>query len=226
MMFYQYVRTISNKQEEDEKIETEEYQEEDQEKEIEGQTKVLMMPLSPTMEEAKLTKWFKKEGDQVDIGDVIYELETDKVTMEVEAPDKGILSKILIPEGTEGVKVRETVAIITSDEKKETNIKTEEKERKEIDIFLDKIEILLALSIGKMSNKKIKTNDKYVLGYIYGIADYTNQKHRLDNEINGIGTFLRLHTFVFSNNENFDTGKMMSETIKLNVYPLVASLAF
>ena len=61
--------------------------------------------------------------DQVDIGDVIYELETDKVTMEVEAPDKGILSKILIPEGTEGVKVRETVAIITSDEKKETNIK-------------------------------------------------------------------------------------------------------
>ena len=68
-----------------------------------------------------------------------------------------------------------------------------------------------------MSNKKIKTNDKYVLVYIYGIADYTNQKHRLDNEINGIGTFLRLHTFVFSNNENFDTGKMMSETIKLNV---------
>src|SRR5574338_1717766 len=66
---------------------------------------VLMPALSPTMEEGKLAKWLKAEGDAVKPGDVIAEIETDKATMEVEAADEGVLGKILIAAGTEGVKV-------------------------------------------------------------------------------------------------------------------------
>ena len=71
---------------------------------------VLMPALSPTMEEGKLAKWLKKEGDKVKAGDVIAEIETDKATMEVEAVDEGTLGKILVPEGTEGVKVNTPIA--------------------------------------------------------------------------------------------------------------------
>ncbi|WP_300392002.1 pyruvate dehydrogenase complex E1 component subunit beta [Henriciella sp.] len=71
---------------------------------------VLMPALSPTMEEGTLSKWLKKEGDQVSSGDVIAEIETDKATMEVEAVDEGTLAKIIVPEGTEGVKVNSVIA--------------------------------------------------------------------------------------------------------------------
>jgi pyruvate dehydrogenase E1 component beta subunit len=73
---------------------------------------VLMPALSPTMEEGKLAKWMKSEGDEVSAGDVIAEIETDKATMEVEAVDEGRLGKILVPEGTEGVKVNTPIAVI------------------------------------------------------------------------------------------------------------------
>ena len=66
---------------------------------------ILMPALSPTMEEGTLAKWLKGEGDKVEAGDVIAEIETDKATMEVEAIDEGNVGKILIAEGTEGVKV-------------------------------------------------------------------------------------------------------------------------
>ena len=75
-------------------------------------TQVLMPALSPTMEEGKLAKWVVKEGDAVKAGDVIAEIETDKATMEVEAVDEGTLGKILISEGTEGVKVNTPIAVI------------------------------------------------------------------------------------------------------------------
>jgi pyruvate dehydrogenase E1 component beta subunit len=75
-------------------------------------TNVLMPALSPTMEEGTLAKWLVKEGDQVAAGDVIAEIETDKATMEVEAVDEGTLGKILIGEGTEGVKVNTPIAVI------------------------------------------------------------------------------------------------------------------
>ncbi|MEO1104162.1 MAG: biotin/lipoyl-containing protein, partial [Pseudomonadota bacterium] len=68
-------------------------------------TEILMPALSPTMEEGKLAKWLKAEGDEVTAGDVIAEIETDKATMEVEAVDEGQLGRILIDEGTEGVPV-------------------------------------------------------------------------------------------------------------------------
>ena len=66
-------------------------------------TPILMPALSPTMTEGNLAKWLKSEGDKVEPGDVIAEIETDKATMEVEAVDEGIIGKILIAEGTEGV---------------------------------------------------------------------------------------------------------------------------
>ncbi len=78
-------------------------------------TQVLMPALSPTMEEGKLAKWVKAEGDEVRSGDVIAEIETDKATMEVEAVDEGKLGKILVPAGTEGVKVNTPIAVILSD---------------------------------------------------------------------------------------------------------------
>ena len=73
---------------------------------------ILMPALSPTMEEGNLSKWLKKEGDAVTAGDVIAEIETDKATMEVEAVDEGTLGKILVPEGSEGVKVNTPIAVL------------------------------------------------------------------------------------------------------------------
>ena len=76
---------------------------------------ILMPALSPTMEEGKLSKWLKKEGDAVKSGDVIAEIETDKATMEVEAVDEGVIGKLLIDAGTEGVKVNAVIAILLQD---------------------------------------------------------------------------------------------------------------
>ena len=76
---------------------------------------ILMPALSPTMEEGNLSKWVKREGDKVAPGDVIAEIETDKATMEVEAVDEGTLGKILIAEGTEGVKVNTPIAVLLAD---------------------------------------------------------------------------------------------------------------
>jgi pyruvate dehydrogenase E1 component beta subunit len=76
---------------------------------------ILMPALSPTMEEGTLSKWLKKEGDKVVSGDVIAEIETDKATMEVEAVDEGIIGKLLVEAGTEGVKVNAKIAILLQD---------------------------------------------------------------------------------------------------------------
>ena len=73
---------------------------------------ILMPALSPTMEEGTLAKWLVKEGDTVSSGDVMCEIETDKATMEFEATDEGVIGKILIAEGTEGVKVNAAIAVL------------------------------------------------------------------------------------------------------------------
>ncbi len=75
-------------------------------------TNILMPALSPTMEEGKLAKWLVKEGDAVKSGDILAEIETDKATMEFEAVDEGVIGKLLVPEGTEGVKVNEPIATL------------------------------------------------------------------------------------------------------------------
>jgi pyruvate dehydrogenase E2 component (dihydrolipoamide acetyltransferase) len=81
-------------------------------------TNILMPALSPTMEEGKLTKWLVKEGDTVKSGDILAEIETDKATMEFEAVDEGKIGKILVPEGSEGVKVNAPIAVLLDEGEK------------------------------------------------------------------------------------------------------------
>tara|TARA_A200000113_G_scaffold148116_1_gene133402 strand:- start:1970 stop:3331 length:1362 start_codon:yes stop_codon:yes gene_type:complete len=81
-------------------------------------SEILMPALSPTMEEGTLAKWLIKEGDSVSAGDILAEIETDKATMEFEAVDEGIIGKILVSEGSEGIKVNSPIAILIEDGEK------------------------------------------------------------------------------------------------------------
>src|SRR5258708_4678056 len=81
-------------------------------------TNIVMPALSPTMEEGKLSKWLVKEGDTVKSGDILAEIETDKATMEFEAVDEGKIGKILVPEGSEGVKVNAPIAVLLEEGEK------------------------------------------------------------------------------------------------------------
>ncbi|MCB1552118.1 MAG: biotin/lipoyl-binding protein, partial [Alphaproteobacteria bacterium] len=83
---------------------------------------VLMPALSPTMTEGNLARWLKKEGDVVKAGDVIAEIETDKATMEVEAVDEGVLGKILIVEGAQGVAVNTPIAVLFEEGETEVSV--------------------------------------------------------------------------------------------------------
>ncbi|MDA9074324.1 pyruvate dehydrogenase complex dihydrolipoamide acetyltransferase [Amylibacter sp.] len=87
---------------------------------------IQMPALSPTMEEGTLTKWLIKEGDTVESGDIMAEIETDKATMEFEAVDEGIIGKIIISEGTTGVKVNEIIAILLEDGEDASSIEIQE----------------------------------------------------------------------------------------------------
>jgi pyruvate dehydrogenase E2 component (dihydrolipoamide acetyltransferase) len=78
-------------------------------------TEILMPALSPTMEEGTLAKWLVKEGDTVQSGDLLAEIETDKATMEFEAVDEGVIGKLLVAEGTEGVSVNTPIAVLLED---------------------------------------------------------------------------------------------------------------
>ncbi|SHL31041.1 pyruvate dehydrogenase E2 component (dihydrolipoamide acetyltransferase) [Roseovarius marisflavi] len=86
-------------------------------------TEILMPALSPTMEEGTLAKWLVKEGDTVNAGDLLAEIETDKATMEFEAVDEGTIGKILIEEGTEGVKVNTAIAVLLEEGESADDIK-------------------------------------------------------------------------------------------------------
>ena len=83
---------------------------------------VTMPALSPTMEEGNLAKWLVKEGDKVSSGDVLAEIETDKATMEVEAVDEGVVARIVVPAGTEGVKVNAVIAILAAEGEEASNV--------------------------------------------------------------------------------------------------------
>jgi pyruvate dehydrogenase E1 component beta subunit len=89
-------------------------------------TEILMPALSPTMEEGTLAKWLKKEGDAVKSGDIIAEIETDKATMEFEAVDEGILGKILVAEGTQGVAVNTAIAVLVEEGENPDDVKAPE----------------------------------------------------------------------------------------------------
>ena len=88
-------------------------------------TEILMPALSPTMEEGTLAKWLVKEGDTVSSGDLLAEIETDKATMEFEAVDEGVIGKIMVPEGTEGVKVNDVIAVLLAEGESMDDAKTE-----------------------------------------------------------------------------------------------------
>ena len=90
-------------------------------------TEVLMPALSPTMEEGTLAKWLVKEGDTVSSGDILAEIETDKATMEFEAVDEGTIGKILVDEGTEGVKVNTPIAVMLEEGESADDIDTSSK---------------------------------------------------------------------------------------------------
>lgn len=83
---------------------------------------ILMPALSPTMEEGNLAKWLVKEGDSVSAGDIIAEIETDKATMEVEAIDEGVVAKIAVAEGAQGVKVNAVIAILAEEGEDASNV--------------------------------------------------------------------------------------------------------
>jgi pyruvate dehydrogenase E2 component (dihydrolipoamide acetyltransferase) len=85
---------------------------------------ILMPALSPTMTEGNVTKWLKKEGDEVHSGDVLAEIETDKATMEFEAVDDGRLGKILVPEGAEGIKVNQPIALLLGEDEDPSVLET------------------------------------------------------------------------------------------------------
>ena len=93
-------------------------------------TDILMPALSPTMEEGKLAKWHVKEGDTVKSGDILAEIETDKATMEFEAVDEGRIEKILVPEGTEGVKVNQPIATLAGGDASSAKVAAPKEEKK------------------------------------------------------------------------------------------------
>tara|TARA_Y100001970_G_C14168759_1_gene822863 strand:+ start:813 stop:1406 length:594 start_codon:yes stop_codon:yes gene_type:complete len=82
--------------------------------------------------------------------------------------------------------------------------------------FIQHLQKSLKTALGKNLNKKLNVKDKYLLGYIYGLCDYTNDLHDLDNEINGIGTFMEMHMFFFRNADPGDLGNIMGVTGKLS----------
>ena len=131
-------------------------------------TKILMPALSPTMTEGNLTKWFVKVGDQVQAGDLLAEIETDKATMEVEAVDEGKITNLLVDEGTTAVKINSTIAIldgIDDDFHKNENIKNEnkheskdnpnDKENLNKKIHNEKIDFQKEIILDKISNNII-----------------------------------------------------------------------
>jgi len=119
---------------------------------------IQMPALSPTMEEGTLAKWLVKEGDTVESGDVMAEIETDKATMEFEAVDEGVIGKIIVPEGSTGIKVNEIIAILLEDGEDSSDIETNDAENKQdvVDIIKndEKISVVKSEKTGLSSSKE------------------------------------------------------------------------
>ena len=119
---------------------------------------IQMPALSPTMEEGTLAKWLVKEGDTVESGDVMAEIETDKAIMEFEAVDEGVIGKIIVPEGSTGIKVNEIIAILLEDGEDSSDIETNDAENKQdvVDIIKndEKIPVVKSEKTGLSSSKE------------------------------------------------------------------------
>ncbi|MDB4245421.1 pyruvate dehydrogenase complex dihydrolipoamide acetyltransferase [Amylibacter sp.] len=119
---------------------------------------IQMPALSPTMEEGTLAKWLVKEGDTVESGDVMAEIETDKATMEFEAVDEGVIGKIIVPEGSTGIKVNEIIAILLEDGEDSSDIETNDAENKQDAVEIikndEKIPVVKSEKTGLSSSKE------------------------------------------------------------------------
>ena len=152
---------------------------------------IQMPALSPTMEEGTLTKWLVKEGDTVESGDIMAEIETDKATMEFEAVDEGIIGKIIIPEGTTGVKVNEIIAILLEDGEDASSIEIQE------DIKLknntnDEVNVTNA-EIKEIKADVIKSNSSADRVFATPLARRIAKSKDLDlNSISGSGPYGRI----------------------------------
>ena len=122
---------------------------------------ILMPALSPTMEEGTLAKWLVKEGDIVQSGDIMAEIETDKATMEFEAVDEGTIGKILIPEGTENVTVNTAIAILLEDGENLSNL-----DKVSSPVAADKLEKTITLTENVISKDIIEQSTKISNKYI------------------------------------------------------------
>ena len=177
---------------------------------------ILMPALSPTMEEGTLSKWLVKEGDKVESGDLIAEIETDKATMEVEAIDEGVIGKILVDEGQESIKVNVPIAILLLEGEELTDLtnKVEEKiiEKKSIDkkIIEEKI---LEDNIVNVSKSTFKSEIKEkILDIIKDRIFITPLAKRIakqrDIDLNSLlgsgpnGRILKVDVENYNNNEN------------------------
>ena len=181
---------------------------------------IQMPALSPTMEEGTLAKWLVKEGDTVESGDVMAEIETDKATMEFEAVDEGVIGKIIVPEGSTGIKVNEIIAILLEDGEDSSDIETNDAENKQdvVDIIKndEKIPVVKSEKTGLSSSKE----RIFATPLARRIAQFTNVD--LAN-IKGSGPYGRIvKADVQSNNVNASektpitqiTSSVTSETIK------------
>ena len=152
---------------------------------------IQMPALSPTMEEGTLTKWLIKEGDTIESGDIMAEIETDKATMEFEAVDEGIIGKIIIPEGTTGVKVNEIIAILLEDGEDASSIEIQE------DIKLknntnDEVNVTNA-EIKEIKADVIKSNSSADRVFATPLARRIAKSKDLDlNSISGSGPYGRI----------------------------------
>ena len=134
---------------------------------------ILMPALSPTMKEGNLAKWLKKEGDLVEAGEIIAEIETDKAIMEVEAVDEGIIAKILVDAGTKNVKVNDLIAIIA-----------EEGENRQDAI--DQIQNATAKEGKKVQDVKVEKSEEISTEKVSEVLNQNKTKNQIENESNRV----------------------------------------
>ncbi len=134
---------------------------------------ILMPALSPTMKEGNLAKWLKKEGDLVEAGEIIAEIETDKAIMEVEAVDEGIIAKILVDAGTKNVKVNDLIAIIA-----------EEGENRQDAI--DQIQNATAKEGKKVQDVEVEKSEEISTEKVSEVLNQNKTKNQIENESNRV----------------------------------------
>ncbi|MAJ13682.1 MAG: pyruvate dehydrogenase complex E1 component subunit beta [SAR116 cluster bacterium] len=146
---------------------------------------ILMPALSPTMEEGTLSKWLVKIGDKINSGDLLAEIETDKATMEIEAIEEGFISKLIVEEGTEGVKINTPIAEINENE---SSIKSNENlnDKKVINIISNNQKIIDKSSLNEKSDELLpinNDNNSKKITVREALRDAIAEEMRIDNDV-------------------------------------------